>query len=243
MELITFGTEISQLRVNKLLQEQQQLIYVEFAKNNTKFRTNIELLLSIPGVGPDTAAIVLAEIADISYFNNPSSLVKWTGLAPRVYQSGHKKNITGKIHKGGNKHLRHAIVLSTKNIYDRTKRNPLHMLMREKKALKEARTGKKAYWYALYIGGRKLLVSIYYILKNRCRWNSIEVPKEVIERVKKHLDTKVKKFQTQLKNLNKAKQLISENINFVIGGIQVPEINPKYLLRQILHRPTVSYNV
>ncbi len=63
------------------------------------------------------------------------------------------------------------------------------------------------------------------------------------ERVKKHLDTKVRKFQTQLKDLTNAKQLISENINFVIGGIQVSEISPKYLLRQILHRPTVSYNV
>lgn len=31
--------------------------------------------------------------------------------------------------KGGNKHLRRAIVLSTKNIYDGTKNNPLHMLM------------------------------------------------------------------------------------------------------------------
>ena len=243
MERITFGTEISQIRVNKLLQEQQQLIYIEFAKNNEEFRKHMELLLSIPGVGPDTAAIVLAEIADISYFDNPSSLVKWAGLAPRVFQSGHKKNITGRIHKGGNKHLRRALVLSAKNIYDRTKSNPLHMLMREKKAVKEARTGKKAYWYALCIGGRKLLVSIYYMLKNHCRWNSIEVPKEVVERVQKHLDGKIRKFQKQLKELNTARQIISRDLDVIIRGIQVPDISPKYLLRQILHRPPISYNI
>ncbi|MHA1253727.1 MAG: transposase [Candidatus Helarchaeota archaeon] len=42
-------------------------------------------------------------MADIGYFPSPKKLVKWAGLAPRVYQSGHKKKITGKIHKGGNK--------------------------------------------------------------------------------------------------------------------------------------------
>ncbi|MCH8907801.1 MAG: transposase [Candidatus Heimdallarchaeota archaeon] len=28
----------------------------------------MKLLLSVPGIGPDTAAILLAEIVDISYF-------------------------------------------------------------------------------------------------------------------------------------------------------------------------------
>jgi len=76
----------------------------------------LELLFSIPEGSPDTPAMVLAEIAGISYFDNPTKLAKWTELAPKVYQSGHKKNITGKIHKGGDKHLRHAFVLATKNI-------------------------------------------------------------------------------------------------------------------------------
>lgn len=41
-----------------------------------------------------------------------------------------------------------------------------------------------------------------------------EIPKEVVERVKKHLDIKVKKFQTQLKDLNKANQLIKRKKKF-----------------------------
>jgi len=78
----------------------------------------LELLLSIPEGSPDTPAMVLAEIAGISCFDNPTKLAKWTELAPKVYQSGHKKNITGKIHKSGDKHLWPSFVLTAKDIYD-----------------------------------------------------------------------------------------------------------------------------
>ena len=112
------------------------------------------------------------------------------------------------------------------------------MLMREKKALKEARTGKKAYQYALCIGGRKLLVSICYILKNRCRWNSIEVPKEVIERVKKHLDTKVKKFQTQLKDLNKVLESMEEIYTYLFSLDY-----PSGITKDLRHKTDVGRNI
>ncbi|MHA1249550.1 MAG: IS110 family transposase [Candidatus Helarchaeota archaeon] len=51
----------------------------------------MKILLSIPGVEHFSAAIILAEIADTGYFPSPKKLVKWAGLEPRVYQSGHKK--------------------------------------------------------------------------------------------------------------------------------------------------------
>jgi len=54
---------------------------------------------------------------DIAYFPRPEQLVKWAGLAPRVLQSGHKKRVTGKLHKGGNKYLRRALTLACKNIH------------------------------------------------------------------------------------------------------------------------------
>ena len=57
----------------------------------------MELLLTIPGVGPDTAAIVLAEVVDVKLFSKPEKLVKWSGLAPRVLQSGHRKKKTEKF--------------------------------------------------------------------------------------------------------------------------------------------------
>jgi len=239
MERITFGTELTQLRTNMLLQEQQQLIYVEMAKKDEQFKKNMELLLSIPGIGPDTAAIILSEIADISYFDNPASLAKWVGLAPKVYQSGHKKNITGKIHKGGNKYLRRALALATQNIYAKAKQNPLHQWMRDKKEVRESKTHRSAYWLVICAGARKLLVYIYHILKNQCLWKFMEVPEEVVEKVVKYIKKKTKDFQKKVFQLEHARSLILRETTTILSGLAVPELSPKYLLYQILKHPAV----
>lgn len=242
MERITFGTELTQLRTNNLLQKQQQLIYVEMARNDECFKRSMELLLSIPGIGPDTAAIVLSELADISYFENPSSLAKWVGLAPKVYQSGHKKHVTGKIHKGGNKYLRRAVVLAAQNIYAKGKQSPLHQWMRDKKEAREARTHKSAYWLVLCAGARKLLIYIYHILKNQCPWKFMEVSEEIIEKTVKYIKKKTKAFQKRVLQLEHAKNLLSKETTKIISGLNVPELSPKYLLYQILKKPeTYTY--
>jgi transposase len=49
----------------------------------------IERLDEIPGVGPDTARVVLAEIGlDMSRFPTAAHLVSWAKLCPRTIQSG-----------------------------------------------------------------------------------------------------------------------------------------------------------
>ena len=52
-------------------------------KSDEKVKKNIELLMSIPGVGFITAATVMAEVCDVSRFPTPKKLVGWSGLAPR----------------------------------------------------------------------------------------------------------------------------------------------------------------
>jgi len=51
--------------------------------------------------------------------NQSKKLVKLTGFTPRVSQLGYKKRITLKIHKGGNKYLRRAVILAYQNIYEK----------------------------------------------------------------------------------------------------------------------------
>jgi len=99
VEKINLQTELYQIRIFDKLIEQHRLIYRIFAKEHQQFKNNMELLLSIPGVGPDTAAIVLAEVIDVKLFSKPEKLVKWSGLAPRVLQSGHRKKKTEKFTK------------------------------------------------------------------------------------------------------------------------------------------------
>ena len=97
VEKINLQTEIFQIRIFDKLIEQHRLIYRIFAKEHPQFKNDMELLLTIPGVGPDTAAIVLAEVIDVKLFSKPEKLVKWSGLAPRVLQSGHRKKKTEKF--------------------------------------------------------------------------------------------------------------------------------------------------
>jgi transposase len=58
---------------------------------------------TIPGVGPTLAAVFVAEIGDISRFQNPAQLASWAGLTPRHHESDttvHRGRIT-KMECGG----------------------------------------------------------------------------------------------------------------------------------------------
>ncbi|WP_323182183.1 IS110 family transposase [Kitasatospora purpeofusca] len=63
-------------------------------------RELIKCLDAIPGVGPATAQIILAEIGlDMSRFPSPEHLVSWAKLCPRTIQSG-TKNTAGPAGRG-----------------------------------------------------------------------------------------------------------------------------------------------
>uniref|UniRef100_UPI0012E9EA6C transposase n=1 Tax=Effusibacillus pohliae TaxID=232270 RepID=UPI0012E9EA6C len=52
-----------------------------------------ELLQTIPGVGPNVAKVILAEIGtDMSVFPSASHLSSWAGLSPGNHESAGKKN-------------------------------------------------------------------------------------------------------------------------------------------------------
>jgi transposase len=62
----------------------------------------------IPGIGPATAQVILAEVGlDMSVFPTPDHLVSWAKLCPRTIQSGNK-NTSGKTGKG-NSWLKRAL--------------------------------------------------------------------------------------------------------------------------------------
>jgi transposase len=68
----------------------------------------IERLEQIPGIGPDTAAAIIAEIGtDMSAFPTPGHLASWAKLTPRTIQSG-ARNTHGPVGKG-NRWLKAAL--------------------------------------------------------------------------------------------------------------------------------------
>jgi transposase len=114
-------------------------------------------LLSIPGIGIQTGAIILAEIGDINRFKSDDALLAFAGLDPSVYQSG---NYDGnfKISKRGSSLLRWAI-------FQAAKITVLHDPVFNAYYLKKLSEGKH-YFTVMGHVTKKLLRVIRSILKN-----------------------------------------------------------------------------
>jgi transposase len=89
----------------------------------------VPLLLTVPGIGWLLAYTIAAEIGDIDRFPSPAKLSGYTGLCPRVYQSG-ESDRRGSLAKQGPRYLRWALVEAAthasrhpayRNRYQRTK--------------------------------------------------------------------------------------------------------------------------
>ena len=65
--------------------------------------------LSIPGIGPLSAAVIYAEYGDLSKFNSPSQMLSFAGLEPGYYQSGTSEH-GGHMVKRGSSHLRFTLM-------------------------------------------------------------------------------------------------------------------------------------
>jgi transposase len=90
----------------------------------------IPLLMSAPGIGSVLAFTIAAEIGEISRFASPEKLTGYTGLCPRVVQSGDSDR-RGPLSKHGPTYLRWALIEATMHAlkhpayaerYQRTKR-------------------------------------------------------------------------------------------------------------------------
>lgn len=65
--------------------------------------------LSIPGIGPLSAAVIYAEYGDLSKFDSPSQMLSFAGLESGYYQSGTSEH-GGHMVKRGSSHLRFTLM-------------------------------------------------------------------------------------------------------------------------------------
>jgi transposase len=72
----------------------------------------VPLLLSVPGIGWVLAFTIAAEIGEVSRFSSPEKLTGYTGLCPRVNQSGDSDR-RGPLSKHGPRYLRWALLEAT----------------------------------------------------------------------------------------------------------------------------------
>lgn len=66
-------------------------------------------LLSIPGMGIQSAAVIISEYSDFSLFKSPNQLLSFAGIEPSVSQSG-TQSFNGHMVKRGSPHLRCALM-------------------------------------------------------------------------------------------------------------------------------------
>lgn len=65
--------------------------------------------MTIPGIGPLSAAVIYAEYGDINKFNSPSAMLSFAGLEPGYYQSGTSEH-EGHMVKRGSSNLRFTLM-------------------------------------------------------------------------------------------------------------------------------------
>jgi len=229
MEQLTFGTDIARLMHLEILSRRLSLVYYMQAKKNSHFKQQLQILLSIPGVGPDTASAILAEIVDISYFDNPSKLIKWAGLAPTVYQSGHRQKKTGKIFKAGNKYIRRATVMAAMNIFAKGRdSNPI------KKYMKSKYTSKGTYWLALCAGARKLLTVIWHLLKTSQNWTPQTNSQDILTQTRKIIIKKIKILNNRINKFKAVNERLTRESSSILSSIEENYKPPKELILALL---------
>ena len=67
-----------------------------------------EILLSMPGIGPKSAAQILMTVGDMSDFPSAAHVASYAGLSPRTNQSG-TSIMSNSLNRAGNKKLKNAL--------------------------------------------------------------------------------------------------------------------------------------
>jgi len=117
----------------------------------------VPLLTTVPGIAWVLAYTIAAEIGNITRFASPSKLTGYTGLCPRVYQSG-QSDRRGSLSKQGPRYLRWALIEATNHAcrdprykprYERTKQRLGKQRGPKVARVELARTLSQAIWHML----------------------------------------------------------------------------------------------
>src|SRR3989338_6099084 len=169
---ITFSLDAFTLSLDVLLSQvdhlEEQIVEIntEIAKRVKTIKTTIQ---SIPGIGPDTAGVILSEVGDFNLLiskDGAEKLVALAGLDPKIKESGKYKGKT-KMSKRGSAYLRHA-VRNAAFIAVAVSKDPMFTRIYQKHIDKGKHTE-----VALSHVARKMLHVIYALLKNKTKYKPV----------------------------------------------------------------------
>jgi transposase len=117
----------------------------------------IPLLITCPGIAWVLAFTIASELGDISRFSTPTKFVGYTGLCPKVDQSG-ERDRRGPLRKNGPNYLRWALVEAAHTAL----RHPCYQPTLARQTARHGR--KRGRKIAAIEVGRKLAEAIWYML-------------------------------------------------------------------------------
>lgn len=123
----------------------------------------VGLLTTVPGIAWILGYTIAAEIGDIERFPSPTKLCGYTGLCPRVYQSG-ERDRRGGLAKAGPRYLRWALIEASQH----AARSPYYQALYERQIERLGRDrGSKI---ARITVARKLANAIWHMLTKNERF-------------------------------------------------------------------------
>jgi transposase len=149
------STEAS-LRLLEQLQAEIDACVGELRRQNLE-HPYVPLLVTAPGIGPILGYTIASELGDIGRFATPAKLVGYTGLCPRVYQSG-ERDRRGRLAKNGPNYLRWALIEAAvhagrsvwyRDLYQRTRARAGRQRGAAVAAITIARKLAEAIWWML----------------------------------------------------------------------------------------------
>jgi transposase len=133
----------------------------------TQSTSELDLITSIPGVGPKTAAVLIAEIGDVSRFQSANHLIGYFGFFPQIRESGGRMLGAHRMSKRGPKHFRKAVYMASVASLKHNK---------QLKALYDRKVSQgKAPKQALIVVARKLLATVYSLLRYQTEYNPLRL--------------------------------------------------------------------
>jgi transposase len=146
------------LEIIDTIEEKIKMLDWEIKIRMQRLKEDLEIAISINGMGFTSASTILAEIGNFRDFQTAEQLASWCGLTPKVSQSADVL-VTGSITKQGSKHIRRMLV-QVAHIIARSGNSKLKkffMRIQVKKGTKKA----------IVALARKLVCILHHLLVNR----------------------------------------------------------------------------
>jgi transposase len=156
-------TRLSVQEQLRLLDQVKQFIKTTEKRISAVIKINptMQLLQTIPGVGPILSIVIALEVGNIDRFARAEKLASYAGKVPRVNSSG-GKTYYGKVRPDVNRYLKWAFTEAANAIVLQQKRRPdSHVVRLYQRVYKH-----KGHTKAITAVGRHLAEATYWMLKN-----------------------------------------------------------------------------